>query len=958
MTAPKETLLKRWELLTLVATVLLFGMGFHQAPVHAIHPSTQCILDPACTAGEIEEASTDAQNKLRLSDSRMVVALGLSNWDSLEVCTPNLSATPPTGEAGRNEQCFFDSTGTQFNATSRPCLCYFDLRTLEAYLDQYAGQATAGGLELDVLLNLAPIFTGARTVPAYLWNTPFNDPLMLSSFERLWDRVSSLLAQKYGGVEFVVSVGNEVNFYLTNPLPLPGQDPLDAEDEPTEAWGNYTAFYNGAAAYIRSVPATGLNRRVGVTVTWFGCGGGFDLWLGNTDPGGLLCDGQTNTRLDALITASDVEVFTYYPLLHPALRSPAEQFAAVQDDLNGMAMVGVDQGDKHVFLQEAGHHSSFRQPGGLGVAADGTLLTEQERFVNAIFDGVPIANAQPSLGGFAPIQGFSFFHLNDFRTSPVGRFNECNTSLDCLPGTSCNIPNEDGRWVFLNAIVPPKRQDPDMTFDTLRRRALMFGGVEVPPNQPTPNGFGDVWALPIPVSVDVTPQPDWIMISTTGGPPSGNGSEAIYVPTRDQLIVITPNQDTGLREFWSLDFDVTGTTGVWTLMSPVTEGVPVEMLSYHQFGRAVYDSERERILYWGGRVDASGGPASGNSTSDLLILDLSGTDPADAGDGVVSTRVTSVPAREEFGFVFDAARNRAILFGGTGQGALLDDVWEVDFTSDPLGVDAQLQAQDDPAHGSPLPRVLFTATNDVVRERAILFGGAVPDSADSTPMNDVWELDYGTGVSWRRLLPDPDPIGEPLPRSRFGASATFAPDTGRFILFGGVLDFFSTALDDTWELRSDLRQQCLLNNPTCSSDTTCDAITNAAGLGPGILHCCTNGDLCGGGAAACVGPSACDVATRLFPSVGSCPGGQDSECPQAYTCQLVNEVPYCVSSGGAQAGVCPNGPTDCALVCDSSHRCVNSQLRAAFCSWGLIDGAGTPKDAWDDVMVRGSAFVP
>ena len=119
--------------------------------------------------------------------------------------------------------------------------------------------------------------------------------------------------------------------------------------------------------------------------------------------------------------------------------------------------------------------------------------------------------------------------------------------------------------------------------------------------------------------------------------------------------------------------------------------------------------------------------------------------------------------------VYDAARKRTVLFGGTN----LDDTWLWDGTQWTL---AQPTTR-------PSARELATASYDPIRNVVVLFGGL----AGSLPLADTWEWD---GTNWTQRM-----VAGPPARS--GAGMAWDPARKRTVLFGGFS--LSQTLGDLWE---------------------------------------------------------------------------------------------------------------------------------------------------------------
>jgi hypothetical protein len=185
----------------------------------------------------------------------------------------------------------------------------------------------------------------------------------------------------------------------------------------------------------------------------------------------------------------------------------------------------------------------------------------------------------------------------------------------------------------------------------------------------------------------------------------------------------------------------------------------------------VFDDARARTVLFGG--------------SDASALAFSDTWEY---DGVTWTRMsptTSPPGRINHAMAYDRARGRTVVFGGLdAPGHPLVDTWEYDGTTW-----TQMQPPASPAYGSSYQWMVY----DSVRARTVLFED-ITASSTFPSWSATWEYD---GSSWARSLTPPTPRREhrmayDLPR-------------GRTVLFGGTLVAGTygfqhlVLLADTWE---------------------------------------------------------------------------------------------------------------------------------------------------------------
>ncbi len=168
-----------------------------------------------------------------------------------------------------------------------------------------------------------------------------------------------------------------------------------------------------------------------------------------------------------------------------------------------------------------------------------------------------------------------------------------------------------------------------------------------------------------------------------------------------------------------------------------------------------YDSLRERVVEFGGDTSTLHADtwACTEETSWSLL--------AEAGP----------PARNKHRMVYDADRDRLVLFGGVDRGAKgLADTWEFDGTS---------WRQVFPAT-SPTPRHSFSMVYDPLAARTLLFGGIFrPSNSEGENLNDLWEWN---GSDWAVLFPGDWQQGAWPDRDRPHA-ATFDTKRGVLIVY-------------------------------------------------------------------------------------------------------------------------------------------------------------------------------
>src|SRR5215831_3018635 len=193
---------------------------------------------------------------------------------------------------------------------------------------------------------------------------------------------------------------------------------------------------------------------------------------------------------------------------------------------------------------------------------------------------------------------------------------------------------------------------------------------------------------------------------------------------------------------------------------------------------AVYDPTRDRVLIFGGvgAVGDSTHDETGVWTLDFKTaswesLSVSGPEPL---------------PRDSHSAIYVPTSDQMVLFGGGGDGGLLDDAWALSFGDAPQW--SQIQAAGPP----PSPRARHSAIYDPVGNRMIVFGGA---SYFGEMTNDVWALSLGPAPAWTQL----DPAGTP-PSPRAGHRAVYDPVRRSMLVFGGYQGGDEPYGSDLWEL--------------------------------------------------------------------------------------------------------------------------------------------------------------
>lgn len=308
-------------------------------------------------------------------------------------------------------------------------------------------------------------------------------------------------------------------------------------------------------------------------------------------------------------------------------------------------------------------------------------------------------------------------------------------------------------WTGLDAIQP--RHTAAEAYDSGRQRMILFGGSD--------DAYrNDVFVL------DLVLTPQWRKLVVDGTPPSPRRlAAAAYDPLRARVLVFGGYDGTFYSDLWALS---TAGTPTW---SPVpTSGPAPAARAGHGL---VYDPSGDRLVLFGGFDGVSPTQLRRN---DVWTLDLS--TPGAAWTALTPAGSPPSP-RSSFTCVYDAAGDRALIFGGTTP-AYMGDTWALSLGSSPTW---SLLA----AFG-PAPREEHSAIHDGTRGAMVVFGGY----DESFYFADTWRFSYATST-WQPLAP----FGFG-PAARWGHAAVYDPLYDRMALAGGR--GFAT-FSDTWLLTWD-----------------------------------------------------------------------------------------------------------------------------------------------------------
>ena len=320
----------------------------------------------------------------------------------------------------------------------------------------------------------------------------------------------------------------------------------------------------------------------------------------------------------------------------------------------------------------------------------------------------------------------------------------------------------DGTWSSLSSGVaaPSGRREYAAFYDRNNQRYIIFAGLA----GDWGNGFyllNETWVLTL------GGEPSWSLLDVNGPRPGQRASPQWgYDPTRNRILIFggygshRPGDPPAyLDDVWELRLDV---PAAWHEIHPI--GTPP---AGRLAGTAVYDVFRQRFVGFGG---TRGLPV------DTWQLDLAHQNAW----STVETDGVQPPGSYGMTSIFDSARNRMVVFGGSTSDAYYgthNDTWELSLTPE-----RPVWRKLNPAGPLPIARRSGASVFDPLRDRMVIFGGWDGTSNDpSSFLNDTWALSFEVGDgAWTQLSP-----AGPVPAIRDAMSAIYDPTGDRMVVFGG-----------------------------------------------------------------------------------------------------------------------------------------------------------------------------
>jgi cysteine-rich repeat protein len=317
-------------------------------------------------------------------------------------------------------------------------------------------------------------------------------------------------------------------------------------------------------------------------------------------------------------------------------------------------------------------------------------------------------------------------------------------------GCSSACATETAAWAKLG-VAPSARAGAALAYDSVRGKLVLFGGCATadPYNCPVASILGETWEFDGTI---------WTQRALMGNAPSARvGAAMAFDPDRGRMVLSGGCSEfiagygkgacmMGLADTWEWD------GRQWTQVATAINGV-----LGRAFAGMAYDSARHVMLKFGGCVDLP------------PCVPSAETGTYDGKSWTRQTPLSLPPIRNGHGMAFDPKRARVVVFGGTAQDMVFDDVWEWTGTN----------WIERPTSTKPPARFAPVMAYDTKRSRIVLVGGCTNGAIGpcSTSADDVWEWD---GASWVDRTPAKRPVG------RAAAGGAYDSARGELVMFAGA----------------------------------------------------------------------------------------------------------------------------------------------------------------------------
>jgi hypothetical protein len=328
---------------------------------------------------------------------------------------------------------------------------------------------------------------------------------------------------------------------------------------------------------------------------------------------------------------------------------------------------------------------------------------------------------------------------------------------------------------------PAPRLGHSAIFDTTTFRMLVFGGQITSSNASPSVDLNDVWLL----NSNLT----WTSVNPTGTAPAPRLlHSAVYDEASNRMIIFGGAEGFSspcANDVWALtNANGNGGPSAWIQIS--TSGGPPNPRAQHG---AAYDPNTNTMIMYGGQdcFHTLFGDVWTLSNANGLGGTSTWTQLSPTGGGPGPREITG-------GVVYDATNNILIVFGGTFNSMVLNDVWVLSNANGQGGTPNWTQLS--PSGTLPPARTGNSTIYDAASNHLTIFGG----QSTSQVFGDVWVLSNANGQGGTPAWTELGPFSL-FAENRYLHTAVYNQRTNNMIVFGGLTTFGgATTTNDLWAL--------------------------------------------------------------------------------------------------------------------------------------------------------------
>ena len=307
-------------------------------------------------------------------------------------------------------------------------------------------------------------------------------------------------------------------------------------------------------------------------------------------------------------------------------------------------------------------------------------------------------------------------------------------------------------------ISPCPRYAPAMTYDSNKKKTVLFGGIKCWECDECGDLYDDTWIYDVITDT-------WIEKYPTTKPDARTDHSMVYASDKKKVVLFGGQSYESSRSSYPIYYDDTWlydlSTNTWI---EVDAGDVPSARSGHKM---VYDSKNNKVVLFGGYYESESGSSIYDDTWVYDVASETWTE--------MDTEI-SPPERAWHDMVYASATNQIILFGGDNPELEInyDDTWVYDLSSN--------EWTEMKPTTTPSARWGHAMVYDPIYNKVILYGGGGND--------ETWAYDISTNVWTQKNI-----ITKPSER---GMHATaFDSKNNKIVLFGGNVGIGSK-LSDTW----------------------------------------------------------------------------------------------------------------------------------------------------------------